>query len=751
VGRRDRLSLGLCAGALATAVLAIGSAPRWAQAIVAVLAAAALATLVSSRRGFDRRPPLVILFLAAAAWSLVQWLPLPGGLAGALSPMLDALRTDGAAIAGVDVASSLSMDRPGSLRGVTFFLTLSVVAVLGLRLSISERGRYALVAMVAGSAGLAALVCGLHELFGATRLFGLYAPRDARPVVLGPLLNTNHLGCLMAIGVAASVGLILYPKQRSNLRALWVVVALGCTVTALASLSRGAVISLAIGVAVVLLVLGMRRMHALGKRSRRPRARFLTTTVPVAVMVVCALTVAVYIGAGSVMTQLENTSLDEIEEPTSKFAAWRSSVHLIEEAPWVGVGRGAFEPSFTRVHPASALATFSNPENQAIQLLVEMGLPVALLLGGLVIWILSAAVSRWHDGPLAAGALGAVAAVGFQSNFDFGLELLGIAVPVTLLLATLTYVPLAERSGPPRARMRATRAVHAALVLGGAALLATSWTKGVDEDHVALASQPSRASISAAIERHPLDYLAYGVLAEQLVRDKNADAVRVLNHALRLHPTHAGLHRFAARLLLRAGRVDQARLEYAAALRWSMDPQALLVEVTAQLQPLDAALAIPVELDTQRVTQLLDAAERHEVSLLWLQRVVADRRSLRAAEALYARAMRVEDYRAAEVAVTRRCEMLPSPRCQLDLARVLSAAGKPQGVISTLEDVATWTGRTDDKLAAWLLLCDAHAAVGDREQALECLRRVDVSGLLPPDHPHVRQRRKALETPPPGR
>jgi len=238
------------------------------------------------------------------------------------------------------------------------------------------------------------------------------------------------------------------------------------------------------------------------------------------------------------------------------------------------------------------------------------------------------------------------------------------------------------------------------------------------------------------------------VLAEQLVRDQDPAAVRVLNPALRLHPTHAGLHRIAARLLVRAGRVDQARLEYAAALRWSPDPQALLVEISKQLAPLDAALAIPVELDPQRVTQLLDAAERHDLSMLWLQRVVAERRSLRAAEALYTRAMRVQDHRAAEVAVTRRCEMMPSPRCQLDLARVLAAAGKQDGVIATLDDVATWTGRTDDKLAAWLLLCDAHAALGDREQALECLRRVDISGLVPPDHPLVRQRRKALETRP---
>ncbi len=750
MGRRERITIALGGSALLAAVLLVGGAPRWAQGIVAVLAASSLAIAISSRRGFERWPPLLLLLLGAAGWTLVQWLPLPAGLAHALSPTLDALRADGAAVAGVDAATSLSMDRPGSLRGVTFFLTLSSVAVVALRASLSERGRYLVVALVAIVAGAAALATGIHVLLGASSLYGLYTPRTSQPIVLGPLLNTNHLGSLMAIGVAASVGLVLYAKQPSNRRALWVLIALGCTVNALATLSRGAVISVGIGLAVALLSVAVHRMQAIGKRAKRRRARFLTTTVPVAIMVVCALTLAVFIGAGSVVTQLENTSLQELDQPTSKFAAWRSTIRLIEESPWVGVGRGAFEPTFTRVHPASALAVFSHPENEPLQVIVDLGIPFAILLGGVAIWMLSIAVSRWQDGPLAAGALGAVAAVGFQSNFDFGIELLGIAVPVTMLLATLTYVPLSERRGPALPRMRVLRALHAGIVLVGGALLFSDATRGVDDDHHELRENPSRDAALAAIERHPLDYFSYGVLAEQMVREGRKDVIPVLNHALRLHPTHAGLHRLVARLLLRAGKVDQARIEYASALRHSAEPRPILLEVIAVLDAASAVRAIPVELDHQRVTQILDAAARHDLSMKWLQHVVSSSRSPRAVDALYARAVKFEDHHATELALARRCALTPSTRCQLDRARVLTSLGRPREVIAVLHDVPRWIGRTDEKLAAWLLLCDAHAAVADVDEARQCLRHVDVSGLLPTDHPLVKRRREQLDARPPA-
>src|SRR5262249_26096099 len=144
--------------------------------------------------------------------------------------------------------------------------------------------------------------------------------------------------------------------------------------------------------------------------------------------------------------QFHNTHLTEVSAPRSKYAAWRSSATLIDDAPWVGVGRGAFEPAFTRVHPASAFATYAGLENEYLQAVVDWGVPGALLLALGLVWLAVMALRRWRHGPLAAGALGAFAVVALQSNVDFGVEFFGVAAPITAVVATLAYVPLKEAS-----------------------------------------------------------------------------------------------------------------------------------------------------------------------------------------------------------------------------------------------------------------------------------------------------------------
>ena len=743
--QRDRIGLALCGLTIVVAVLMVGGAPRWAQAITAACAAATLVTTLTSRRSFNATPPLVALFAVSAGWSLLQWMPLPATVVESLSPAIATLRADGATLAGIDIADRLSADASGTLRGTIFLITLSAVAVAALRLSITERGRVVLVSCVAGTAGVAALVTALHELLGAQDLYGLYTPQQGRPFLMGPLLNTNHLGSLMAVGAVTSTGLFLHRKQASFRRLLWAVVALACIAVAVATYSRGAIIGMALGLLVTVVLLLAQRMRSLADRSEGRRERFLVTTVPLGITLLCVLVVAVYLGAGSVMQQLEKTSLAEVHAPTSKFMAWRSSMILLEEAPWVGVGRGAFEPAFTRAHPASAFATFASLENIPLQALIEWGIPATLVLAALLVWLLLRALRRWHDGAVAAGALGALVSVMFQSNFDFGLELLGLAVPVTVLVATLSYGSLSEAPPHRRRLNRGLRVAHVAVVLAGTTLLFTAMTRTVGESHQVLRDSPDDAEVLASIEQHPLDYFGFAVLAQQQLRAGDARGIAALNHALRLHPTHAGLHRLAARMLLSTRHVDQAQAEYTTAIRYTLHPSALLLEVAAAFDSTSAAGALPLDLDIDRTIKVLHDAGHTEIALLWLERVTTYKADLHATESLYALAMQGKNYAAAERAMRRRCELLPGTRCQLELARVLSLLSKHAQVTTVLEDVATWQGRTDEKLAAWLLLCDTFVALRDVSKAKECLRRLDVSGLVPTDSDDVRRRREAID------
>jgi O-antigen ligase len=720
--RRDRISLVIVCAATAVAIFALGGALRWSQSLVAFIAATGMALTIRSRRVFDRRPPLVVFLIVAAAWTTVQLVPLPAALVRALTPTLDALRRDGAELAGVSISSTLSMDPSATLRALTFFITLSGIAVVALRLSITERGRYALLACVAGAAGAAAMIAGLHELLGATTLYGVYQPTQLPPI-LGPLINPNHLGGLTAVGAVTSFGLLMYTKQSIALRVAWLTLTIICVIVTTATFSRGATVGLAAGAAVALATMVAQRMATReGPQSRRRREKFLVTTLPVGVMVTCSLVVAVYLGAGTVMNQLSNTTFEELYAPRTKFAAWRASHALIEESPWVGVGRGAFESAFTRVHPASAYATFSHPENELVQAVVEWGIPATIVLVMLLGWALLIAIRRWKDGPLAAGALGAIMVVAFQSNFDFGIELLGLAVPVVVILATLTYIPVREAQESRLRRIRVLRLGHAVAILVGAGLLFTPATRLIAQDHEALRANPSRATILEVIEAHPLDYLPFSLLAERLHRADDPATTTVLNHALRLHPTHPGLHWITARLMMRAGRVSQAEAEYLMAVRYSTDPRKVLSEVAATLPPERAAGAIPLDMPIEAVIRMVEL----DIAALWLERVFVHKGDLRAADTLYNLGTRFKNWQMAEIGARYRCTSIPSARCSLELAKVLVAANKPEEAAHELADVTEWLTNPDEQLAGWRLLCDAKRAAGKHEEAIECERRLEL-------------------------
>lgn len=731
---RDGVSAGFGALAVGLSIFAIGGRPRWAQLAVALAAAAALVPLVTSRRVLGRRSPLVALALVAAGLTALQLIPLPHALLAWLNPVGVGLRDDGAALAGISPGHTISLDVPGTLDALIFFVTLLGIAVVALRNAASESGRYRVSAVVAALCGAYAIVGGVHKLFDIDKLYGVYADTGG-PTLLGPLLNSNQSGCLMAIGAALSLGLAAYPRQRAAARAAWFGCALACAIAELATLSRGGALALGAGGFVTVAALLAQRLVAARSSTagdevlRRRRATFWASSLPIGVVAVCAVVVVLYASAGGVKDQFEHTTLDELHAPRSKYTAWRSAEALIDETPWVGVGRGAFAPVFQRVHPASAYATYTHLENEYLQAVVDWGVPGALLLGLCAAWLVIAALRRWRDGPLAAGALGALAAVLLQSNVDFGIEYLGLAAPMTAVAATLAYVPFRETTPRRLAITRGVRALHVAALAAAAALLCTSLTTTIAEDHAALVArgeaQLTPADLRDPLARHPFDYYAYALAASVKLRAGDPSAVQLLNHALTLHPTDPGLHLAAARLLLGARRPDQAAIEYAAALPAARDPARMFDEIAKRL-PLElAAVAIPFDpLRLDDWGQMLDEHGHADLELAWLERFVARDPQPRACARLYSLAVkRVDTDVIAQVA--QRCpELQPSQAERLALARALHDRHADDKVAQLLADVESWQGRSDEKLAAWQLLCDAQLDLASYEPARRCLLRL---------------------------
>ena len=720
--------MGLGGAALAASVLGVGGALRETQALVALLIAAALLMSLLAKRSLGRASPLVVMLSVAAGLTALQLVPLPGWLIDAVNPTGNMLRVDGAMIAHTSPWMSISLDPAATLRALVFFLTLTGVALLGLRAAASERGRFIVLAAVTITCGLAALVAGVHMLVGAKSLYGLYTPAHI-DYVAGPLLNPNHMGGLMAVGAVLAIGLAFYPRQAPQFRVLWIVITIGCVLVCAGTYSRGAIIGMAIGTFVTggILVAG----HMSDSR-RRPH-HSLQRDLPVAIVVGLGVAVALFLSAGTVVDQLGDTSLTELNKPISKYEAWRSSLELVKESPWLGIGRGAVESSLTRVHPASGHYTFSHLENEYLSAVVEWGIPGALLLLGLFVWSIRTAVRRWRDGPLAAAALGALAMIMFQSSVDFGVELLGLAVPVTLIATTVQLVPL--RRAPSDARVRLLRGALVLGLLAGAAIVLLPFATSVQEDHDnLLASEPaSMEDIRASIERHPVDYFGFGQAADVSSRAGDIHAADYLNHALALHPTHPGLHRLAARMFVGLKRYDQAAIEYSLAMSADPTPHQLLSEIVLLVPNADdVALAIPVDYpNVDIVLHSLKELKRLDVSEKWLARVAErPQHDLQIIDTLYDLQIANKDFTAAKSTAMLRESIAHTTTSRLMLAKAQFQLKEYPALLEELADVKNWIGRTDEKGAAWLIMCDVHIEQKAWDTAIECLHRLDASGLL---------------------
>ncbi len=79
--------------------------------------------------------------------------------------------------------------------------------------------------------------------------------------------------------------------------------------------------------------------------------------------------------------------LAETDISSSRFAIWRDTLSLIVQQPWLGVGWGEFNLAWSLTpFPRRPVAFFDHTHNLPLQLAVEMGIPLAMLVTGLLLW-----------------------------------------------------------------------------------------------------------------------------------------------------------------------------------------------------------------------------------------------------------------------------------------------------------------------------------------------------------------------------
>jgi tetratricopeptide (TPR) repeat protein len=534
-----------------------------------VVTACALVAWTASARLQVRtlRLGLVVLVpLAFLVVPLVQSVPLPMGLRQIVDPAGSTILRDNALepIA----AWPLSLDPANTRVYVGRAAAALAIFLIVFHLSSGRRRRY-LMPRAIGIAGVAAVVIGLgHRIFGLSKVYGALQS-TARSLVMGPFVNSNHTAEFLELAAFVCVACSFLRPTALN-RVGWLVGALLCASGALATLSRGAVVALGMGV----VAFAFQRFVGRAKEDGSRRRVTLAATGFVLVVVVLA---AGALGAGQLVDRFRAGAMTT----DLRLQLWREAAPILAAHP-MGIGRGAFDHVFPlyRSFKTAFPVRFAFVENEPYQLLIDSGWVLFALLAA------ATAFAVWQIGRhgrrdrVEAALVAGLFAVLAHSVVDFGLETLGVLLPFVAVLAIVLgrIEPETSSSAGDRSRWAWPMAAAAfvCLAFGVGSLVHASYD---DFDALLRTARPGterRELLERAQKTHPTDYfyvLAYAQLQPIAAATGGpSPRLRALNRAIRLCPSCEQVHMEIARSLWHVGRRQQALLEW----RTAVDLQPLL-------------------------------------------------------------------------------------------------------------------------------------------------------------------------------
>jgi len=140
---------------------------------------------------------------------------------------------------------------------------------------------------------------------------------------------------------------------------------------------------------------------------------------------------------------------------SSRFAIWANTLDMIRAQPWWGVGWGEFNFAWTLTpFPGRPVAFFDHTHNLFLQFAVELGLPAALVLTGLLAVAVVQAFRRCaaapgDEGTASRAALMMVLLVGLHSLLEYPLWYAYFLLPTAWAFGHALRRPAAEGAGRP--------------------------------------------------------------------------------------------------------------------------------------------------------------------------------------------------------------------------------------------------------------------------------------------------------------
>ena len=290
----------------------------------------------------------------------------------------------GAALAGGALPPSLAWSAIGMLLAAL----LAAVAAAQLDVSVTTGAPFRGLCLALQVAALASVAIAVVQYFFPGLADGDLIARPTSPGRVGAnLRQPNHLSSLLLAALAATVWLreAALARQASGARLREV-----AFVAAVVALAFGTVLTVSrTGIVCILLLAGW----GLVDRRLSRLSRGVLALLPV---IFAALWFAVDAwSAAQAHAFAGDSQLHKSDLSSSRFGIWSNTLDLIRAHPWTGVGWGEFNFAWTLTpFPGRPIAFFDHTHNLPLQFAVEMGLPLAALVLGLLLVALGLAVRK---------------------------------------------------------------------------------------------------------------------------------------------------------------------------------------------------------------------------------------------------------------------------------------------------------------------------------------------------------------------
>jgi len=533
----------------------------WPALLAACVLAASLPTLLALHQ-----PPSATLLnqcLAVALWGAVVAVMAPGlrPVRGS-GPLLAALGLVALAAAGSWwwglLPRSLAWQALGLLAGAALMLQAGVAA------SRDGAGLHTFTALAWGLlvAGVLGSAVALVQVFAPGWADGTWiAASGLAGRAVGNLRQPNHLCSLLLWALVAAVA--LHALRRLPGHALVVLVPLLVLCVELTASRTGAA-----GLALLLLW---------GLIDRRlPRgARLALLAAPV----LYALAWALMAWWGDVSQQTlgagARLAADGMgaggDSPNARPNIWRNALLLIAANPWTGTGFGEFNLAWSMTPFVNRpTAFFDHTHNLPLQLMVELGLPLALVVLALLAlalwqaWRRAAAAVDDHSAVVSRAALVLVLLTGLHSLVEYPLWYAYFLLPTALAWGLVLGLPAARPAGLPDLAAPAGRpdGASAAGLLAGLVMAAAGLLAVLDYQRAVVIYAPTdgSGSLAARIARGQMSPLFahhadYAAATNEVPPASRALGLVRATHAL----LDTRLMMAWSRALAEAGHVDEAR------------------------------------------------------------------------------------------------------------------------------------------------------------------------------------------------